>query len=38
MMDKIIEEIDRTELNAVVIDVKDDRGKDHLCHGFPYGK
>lgn len=24
MMDKIIEEIDRTELNAVVIDVKDD--------------
>ena len=27
MMDKIIEEIDRTELNAVVIDVKDDQGR-----------
>ena len=26
-MDKIIEEIDRTELNAVVIDVKDDQGR-----------
>lgn len=26
MMDKIIEQIDRTELNAVVIDVKDDHG------------
>lgn len=27
MMDEIIEEIDRTELNAVVIDVKDDQGR-----------
>lgn len=27
MMDKIIQQIDRTELNAVVIDVKDDHGK-----------
>lgn len=27
MMDKIIAEIDRTELNAVVIDVKDDNGR-----------
>ena len=27
MMDKIIEELDRTELNAVVIDVKDDQGR-----------
>lgn len=27
MMDKIIEQIDRTELNAVVIDVKDDQGR-----------
>lgn len=27
MMDKIIEEVDRTELNAVVIDVKDDQGR-----------
>lgn len=27
MMDKIIEEIDKTELNAVVIDVKDDQGR-----------
>lgn len=27
MMDEIIEEIDKTELNAVVIDVKDDQGR-----------
>ena len=27
MMDRIIEEIDKTELNAVVIDVKDDQGR-----------
>lgn len=27
MMDKIIEQIDQTELNAVVIDVKDDQGR-----------
>ena len=27
MMDKIIEEVDRTELNAVVIDGKDDQGR-----------
>ncbi len=30
MMDKIIEEIDKTELNAVVIDVKDDQAESHF--------
>ena len=37
MVDEIIEKIDQTEINAVVIDVKDDEGKSDLFHGFSYG-